>query len=85
MKFIHHDKKEELYQASKLLRNKTTQDLDYLTSNKIYISESLMQKNQELFQKCLQVKKVHKFKLTFNFASKLRTHLLSIFCLYVIN
>ena len=70
-KFVRRDKKEELYRARKLLRNKSTQDLDYLAANKIYISESLTQKNRELFQKCLQMKKAHKFKFIWTNAGKI--------------
>ena len=38
-KSVRWDEKEELYRARKVLRNKSTQDLDYLAANKIYILE----------------------------------------------
>lgn len=61
-KFVRRDTKERLYRARKALWNKTTRDLGFQTDNRIYISESLTQKNRDLFKKCLQVKKTLKYK-----------------------
>ena len=56
------DTKENLYRARSKLRHITTQDLGFQGDNKIYIQESLTQKNKELFRKALQLKKSLKYK-----------------------
>ena len=62
-KFVRRDTKENLYRARSKLRHITTQDLGFQGDNKIYIQESLKQKNKELFRKALQLKKSLKYKL----------------------
>ena len=61
-KFVRRDTKENLYRARSKLRHITTQDLGFQGDNKIYIQESLTQKNKELFRKALQLKKSLKYK-----------------------
>ena len=61
-KFVRRDTKEKLYRARSKLRNITTQDLGFQGDNKIYIQESLTQKNKELFRKALQLKKAPRYK-----------------------
>lgn len=61
-RFVRRDIRDQIYKARSQLRNKTTKDIGYRDSYKIYISESLTQKNKELFKSCLQVKKSQKFK-----------------------
>ena len=56
-KFVRRDTKENLYRARSKLRHITTQDLGFQGDNKIYIQESLTQKNKELFRKALKLKK----------------------------
>jgi len=51
-----------LYGARKNLRNKTSSDLGYPEENKIYLAESLAEKNRELFKESLAVKKNLEFK-----------------------
>lgn len=62
VKFVRRDVKEKIYHARKNLKNLTTDDLGYTTSNRIYINESLSLRNRELFSTCLKYKKDHGFK-----------------------
>lgn len=43
------------YRAWKQLRDLTTQDLGYSEKNKIYLAESLTERNRMLFKDCLKV------------------------------
>ena len=61
-RFVRRDIRDQIYKARSQLCNKTTKDIGYRDSYKIYISESLTQKNKELFKSCLQVKKSQKIK-----------------------
>ena len=61
-KFVRRDTKEKLYRARSKLRHITTQDLGFQEDNKIYIQESLTQKNKELFRKPQQLKKALRYK-----------------------
>ncbi len=56
------DTKEIFYRARKNLKNVTTKDLGYTPNNKIYVTESLTEKNKQLFRECLNVKKMKKYK-----------------------
>ena len=51
----------EQNEARSQLPSKTTKDIGY-RANKIYISESLTQQNNDLFKKCLEIKKTQKYK-----------------------
>lgn len=62
VKFTRRSVKERLYGARKNLRNKTSSDLGYPEENKIYLAESLTEKNRELFKESLAVKKNLEFK-----------------------
>ena len=57
VKFTRRSVKERLYGARKNLRNKTSSDLEYLEENKIYLADSLTEKNRELFKESLAAKK----------------------------
>jgi hypothetical protein len=48
--------RERFYSARKNLRDKTEKDLGYHNDNKIYIVESLTQKNRELLKECIKAK-----------------------------
>ena len=63
-KFVRRDMKDKLYQARKHLKEKSTVDLGLgrLANNKIYIAESLTQKNKDLFNKILEMKYSMKYK-----------------------
>ena len=56
-KFARRDIRNQLYIARKGLREKSTRDIGFYRSHnqKIYISESLTQRNKKLFNRCLQV------------------------------
>lgn len=62
VKFVRRDVRDQFYHARKELRNKTTTDLGYDDSKKIYISESLTQKNKDLLYHCRNFKKERGFK-----------------------
>jgi hypothetical protein len=59
VKFVRRNVKEELLSSRKNLRNKLTTDLGIsrFAGNKIYINESLTQRNKLLFKHCLTAKK----------------------------
>ena len=62
VKFVRRDLKEEFYSSRKDLKNFSTEDLGYSTTNNIYINESLTEKNKELFRESLKAKKALKYK-----------------------
>ncbi len=62
VKFVRRDVKEKFYHSRKNLKNVTAADLGYLKPNKIFINESLSQRNKELFGVCLKFKKDHGYK-----------------------
>ena len=62
VKFVRRHTKEIFYRARKNLRNVTTMDLGYTIDNKIYVTESLTEKNKQLFREFLNVKKMKKYK-----------------------
>lgn len=62
VKFTRRVVKDRLYGARKNLSKKTTLDLGYPAENKIYLAESLTEKNRELFKQCLAAKKNLNFK-----------------------
>ena len=55
-------KSDNLYRVRKQLKALTTQDLGYSEKRKIYLEESLTERNQMLFKDCLKVKKDMEFK-----------------------
>ena len=71
-RFVRRDIRDQIYKARSQLRNKTTKDIGYRDSYKIYISESLTQKNKELFKSCLQVKKSQKIKFIWTKYGKIK-------------
>ena len=56
VKFMRCDVKDNFYRARKQLKDLTTQDLGYSEKNKIYLAESLTERNRMLFKDCLKVK-----------------------------
>ena len=62
VKFVRRVTKAQFYGSRKLLQYKSTLDLGFDVENKIYISESLTDKNKDLFYCCLKVKKELKYK-----------------------
>ena len=64
VKFVRRDVRERFYSARKNLRDKTARDFGYHNDNKIYIVESLTQKNREVLKECIKAKNVLQFKFT---------------------
>ena len=62
VKFVGHKVRENSYLARKRLKSVSTADLGFSEAKKIYINESLTQKNKELFNDCLKFKKDHSYK-----------------------
>jgi hypothetical protein len=64
VKFVRRDVRDSYYKARSNLRNKTTNDLGIIGSSgqKIFIAESLTQKNKALFNQCLHAKRDLKYK-----------------------
>ena len=56
VKFMRCDVKDNFYRARKQLKDLTTQDLGYSEKTKIYLAESLTERNRMLFKDCLKVK-----------------------------
>ena len=59
---LRRDVKDNFYLARKQLKDLTTRDLGYSEKNKIYLAESLTERNRILFKDCLKVKKDMEFK-----------------------
>lgn len=62
VKFARRDVKDNFYRARKQLKDLSTRDLGYSEKNKIYLAESLTERNRMLFKDCLKVKKDMEFK-----------------------
>lgn len=69
VKFVRRETRDRFYKGRKLLRDKSTRDLDLArySENKIYISENLTQANKDIFKESLQVKKDLKYKFIWTF------------------
>ena len=57
--------------ARKQLKDLTTRDLGYSEKNKIYLAESLTERNRILFKDCLKVKKDMEFKFIWTLNGKI--------------
>lgn len=55
----------------KNLKSISTADFGYSVANKIYINESLTEKNKELFKFCLKCKRDHSYKLLWTNAGRI--------------
>lgn len=64
VKFVRREKKELFYRNRKNLKDKSTNDLGLsrISENGIFVSESLSQRNRNLFKECLNFKRMHGFK-----------------------
>ena len=64
VKFVRREKKELFYRNRKNLKDKSTNDLSLsrISENGIFVSESLSQRNRNLFKECLNFKRMHGFK-----------------------
>ena len=71
VKFVKRQTKENLYRARKNLKSISTADLGYSVANKIYINESLTEKNKELFNLCLKCKRDHGYKFLWTNAGRI--------------
>ena len=58
-KFVRRDKRDEFYRARKLLRNRTTRDLNLArySENRIFINKSLSSNNKQLLKESLKIKR----------------------------
>ena len=71
VKFTRRDVKDNFYRARKQLKDLTTRDLGYSEKNKIYLAESLTERNRILFKDCLKVKKDMEFKFIWTLNGKI--------------
>ena len=71
VKFARRDVKDNFYRARKQLKDLTTRDLGYSEKNKIYLAESLTERNRMLFKDCLKVKKDMEFKFIWTLNGKI--------------
>ncbi|XP_022796131.1 uncharacterized protein LOC111334604 [Stylophora pistillata] len=71
VKFTMRDVKDNFYRARKQLKDLTTRDLGYSEKNKIYLAESLTERNRMLFKDCLKVKKDVEFKFIWTLHGKI--------------
>ena len=65
------DVKDNFYRARKQLKDLTTQDLGYPEKNKIYLAESLTERNRMLLKDCLKAKKDKEFKFIWTLNGKI--------------
>ena len=70
VKFVKRDTRDKLYKARVKLKNHNTADLGLgrISTNPIYITESLTQRNKETFKMALQFKKENRFKFIWTHA-----------------
>ena len=69
--FVKRQTRENLYRARKNLKSISTADLGYSVANKIYINESLTEKNKELLKLCLKCKQDHSYKFLWTNAGRI--------------
>lgn len=62
VKFANRQTRDDYYRARLHLRSKSTEDLGFQNQNKIFIVESLTQRNKELFNRCLNFKREKGYK-----------------------
>ena len=55
VKFVRREVRENFYRGRKRLKSASTADLGFSEAKKIYINESLTQKNEELFKDCFEI------------------------------
>ena len=55
VKFVRREVRENFYRARKRLKSVSTADLEFSEAKKIYIHESLTQKNKERFKGCFKI------------------------------
>lgn len=71
VKFVRRKSKESVYKARRKLNSFTTKDLGYITEQNIFITESLTQKNKDLFKEAYKVKKLKNFKFIWTSSGKI--------------
>ena len=71
VKFTRRDVKDNFYRTRKHLKDLTTRDLGYSEKIKIYLAESLTERNRMLFKDCLKVKKDMEFKFIWTLNGKI--------------
>jgi len=63
--------KDKFYKARRKLNDLSTKDLGYQIAQRIFIAESLTQKNKELFKEAYQVRKDKQFKYIWTSSGKI--------------
>jgi uncharacterized protein YoxC len=73
VKFTRRDTKAKFYQGRLRLKDKTTRDLGFLRSpeHKLYISESLSPRKNQLFKKCLKFKRDKFFRYIWTYNGRI--------------
>lgn len=71
VKFVKREIRENLYRARKNLKSISTVDLGYSVANKIYVNESLTEKNKEIFKLCLKCKRDFSYKFLWTNAGRI--------------
>ena len=71
VKFVKRETRENLYRARKNLKSVSTVDLGYSVANKIYVNESLTNRNKELFKLCLKCKRDFSYKFLWTNAGRI--------------
>ena len=71
VKFVKLEIRENLYRARRYLKSVSTVDLGYSVANKIDVSESLTEKNRELFKLCLKCKRDFSYKFLWTNAGRI--------------
>jgi len=71
VKFVKLEIRENLYRARKNLKSISTVDLGYSVANKIYVNESLTEKNKEIFKLCLKCKRDLSYKFLWTNAGRI--------------
>ena len=71
VKFVKRETRENLYRARKNLKSVSTIGLGYPVANKIYVNESLTEKNKELFKLCLKCKRDYSYKFLWTNAGRI--------------
>ena len=72
LKFVRREVRDNFYRARRNLKDKSARNLGFISTNRIFVSESLTEMNKNLFNKCLKVRRDLGFKLIWTHMGKIK-------------
>ena len=72
LKFVRREVRDNFYRARRNLKDKSARNLGFISTNRIFVSESLTEMNKNLFNKCLKVRRDLGFKFIWTHLGKIK-------------